>query len=150
MAGTALAADHTLLVQMAADGRFVVWHTEGSTHLNEDELASLSASARPEGGDLLATGAGPAQAFSTRDGVVVELRAAGADRRLLIDRDDCGGVKLWHGEGATNLSEDDLTELVLTALPGGGRRLTLGGNYARGYIARLGVVVLLWQQGRRR
>lgn len=150
MTGLAHAADHTLLVQLDAQGQFVVWHTEGASRLGEDEVLALAASARPEGGELVSTATGPARAFATRDGIVVELVAASADRRLLIDRDDCGGVKLWHGEGTTQLSDDDLTELMLTALPGGGKRLSIGGNFARGYIARLGVVVLLWQQGRRR
>jgi hypothetical protein len=148
-AAAASADDNTLLIQLDAQGKFVVWHTQGTTYLNDDELAALTASAQPEGGAILATSAGPAQAFQTRDGVVVALKEATRDARLLIDRDDCGGVKVWHGEGETQLSEDDLVELLLTALPGGGRRLAVGENFARGYIARLGVIALLWKPSKR-
>lgn len=148
---TAVAAienNTTLLVQIDPDGRYRVWHSTGATQLNEDELLALAASARPEGGEPMATAAGPAVAYDTRQGVVVTLKEARGDDRLLIDRDDCGGVKVWHGGGPSLLGEDDLTELMLTALPGGGKRIAVGKQVARGYSTRLGVIVLLWKPTR--
>lgn len=145
----ALAADNTLLIQIEASGKFRVWHTEGDSMLNEDELAALAASARPEGGEKMPTGAGLASGHETKNGVVVVLHDKRHDNQLLIDRDDCGGVKLWHGDGTTNLSEDELTELVLTALPGGGTRLIIGEQFARAYSGRLGVTALLWKPKKR-
>lgn len=145
----ALAADNTLLIQIAGDGQYRVWHTEGDSMLNEDEAVALAVSARPEGGEKLPTSAGLASAVDTKNGVVVTLHEKRRDKILLIDRDDCGGLKLWHGEGATTLSDEALTELVLTALPAGGERLTIGENFARSYTTRLGVIVLLWKPVRR-
>ena len=144
-AGAALAADNTLLIQIAEDGKYRVWHTEGDSVLNEDEAVALAISARPEGGDKLQTSAGLASAVQTKNGVVVTLHQKQHDNVLLIDRDDCGGVKLWHGEGTTTLSDEALTELALTALPAGGARLTIGENFARAYTTRLGVIALLWK-----
>jgi hypothetical protein len=145
----ALAADNTLLIQIAETGKYRVWHTEGDSAINEDEAVALAISARPEGGEKLPTSAGLASAVETKNGVVVTLHDKQRDKVLLIDRDDCGGVKLWHGEGTTSLSDEQLTELVLTALPAGGERLTIGENFARGYTTRLGVIALLWKPVRR-
>lgn len=145
----ALAADNTLLIQIAETGKFRVWHTAGESAINEDEAVALAISARPEGGEKLRTSAGLASAVETKNGVVVTLHEKQHDKVLLIDRDDCGGVKLWHGEGTTSLSDEQLTELVLTALPAGGERLTLGENFARGYTTRLGIIALLWKPVRR-
>lgn len=146
-AGGVRAAENntTLLVQIEPDGRYRVWHSTGATQLNEDELLALAASARPEGSESLPTSAGPAVAYDTRQGVVVALKNSGDDDRLLIDRDDCGGVKVWHSGGPVVLGEDDLTELMLTALPGGGKRIPVGKQVARGFSTRLGVIVLLWK-----
>lgn len=141
----ALEGNTTLLVQIDPDGRYRIWHSTGATQLNEDELLALAASARPEGGEPMATSAGPAVAYDTRQGVVVALKDVRGDDRLLIDRDDCGGVKVWHAGGPTLLGEDDLTELMLTALPGGGKRIPVGKQVARGFSTRLGVIVLLWK-----
>lgn len=145
----ALATDNTLLIQIADNGKYRVWHTEGDSALNEDEAVALAISARPGGGEKLQTSAGLASAVDTRNGVVVTLHQKDHDNILLIDRDDCGGVKLWHGDGATTLSEAELTELMLTALPAGGARLTIGENYARAYTTRIGVIALLWKPVRR-
>lgn len=144
-----LAADNTLLIQIQDNGKYRVWHTEGDSVLNEDEAVALAISARPEGGEKLQTGAGLASAVQTKNGVVVTLHQKPHDNVLLIDRDDCGGVKLWHSEGPTTLSDEALTELALTALPAGGARLSIGENYARAYITRLGVIALLWKPVRR-
>ena len=144
-----LATNNTLLIQIAENGKYRVWHTEGDSVLNEDEAVALAISARPEGGEKLQTSAGLASAVQTRNGVVVTLHEQPRDNILLIDRDDCGGVKLWHGEGTTTLSDEALTELALTALPAGGARLTIGENFARAYTTRLGVIALLWKPARR-
>ncbi|MDK9723868.1 MAG: hypothetical protein OEL88_03190 [Sterolibacteriaceae bacterium MAG5] len=144
-AAAAVENNTTLLVQIDPDGRYRIWHSTGATQLNEDELLALAASALPEGGEPMATSAGPAVAYDTRQGVVVALKEARGDDRLLIDRDDCGGVKVWHAGGPALLGEDDLTELMLTALPGGGKRIPVGKQVARGYSTRLGVIVLLWK-----
>lgn len=144
-AAAAIENNTTLLVQIEPDGRYRVWHSTGATQLNEDELLNLAASARPEGGETQVTSAGPAVAYDTRQGVVVALKEARGDDRLLIDRDDCGGVKVWHAGGTVPLGDDDLTELMLTAMPGGGKRIPVGKLVARGFITRLGVIVLLWK-----
>jgi hypothetical protein len=138
------AADNTLLIQLQKDGSYLVWHSEGRTQLSDDELTSLSASARPEGGEPILTTAGPASAFEIPRAVLVVLADAKSDRKLLIDRDACGGVRLWHAEGATSLTDDQLTELVLSALPDGGKRVSIGSNYAKAYSTELGVVAVIW------
>lgn len=140
----AQAADNTLLIQIEPSGNFRVWHTEGSSMLDEDEVQALTDSATPDGGARVPTAAGIASARRTPNGIVVQLHDKQADNTLLIDRDDCGGVKLWHGDGATVLSNDDLTELVLTALPEGGARLRIGERYARSFTSRIGVIAVLW------
>jgi hypothetical protein len=141
---SAQAASETVLIQLQKDGRYVVWYSEGQTRLTDDELTTLAASAKPEGGDTLLTTAGPANAFEVPHAILVVLPNARADKRLLIDRDACGGVKIWHSEGATVLTDDQLTDLVLSALPDGGKRLSIGGNYAKAYAMELGVVAVIW------
>lgn len=145
----AAAADNALLIQLQQDGSYRVWHTEGASNLPEPELLELEASARPGGGEMQQSSAGRAQAFEIGDGVVIELPDAPADRRLLLERDLCGGLKVWHAEGATTLSEDDMTELALTALPDGGKLLRIGGYNARGYSVRIGVIAVLWKPSQR-
>lgn len=152
MAATAFAAhadDRALLIQLAADGSFKVWHSEGASNLGDDELLDLLASAKPGGGETIDTSAGPASAFDTPRGVVVELPRAKSDKSLLIDRDNCGAVKAWHAEGATMLSDDQLTELMLSALPGGGGRVPVGDKIAKAYTTELGVIALIWKPAAR-
>lgn len=141
----ARADDNALLIQLQQDGSYRVWHSEGATHLPEQELLELEASARPEGGEIMQTLRGPAQAFDTRDGVVIDIPGAGTDRRLLIDRDLCGALKIWHADGPTHLTDDELTELVLTALPEGGKRIKVGTTHAKGYSTRIGVIAVIWK-----
>jgi hypothetical protein len=143
-AGTAAAADNTLLIQLQKDGSYLVWHSEGATRLTDDELTTLSASAKPEGGERLLTSAGPASAFEIPHAVLVQLPDAKSDRKLLIDRDACGGVRVWHSEGATVLTDDQLTDLVLSALPDGGKRVAIGASYGKAYSTELGVVAVIW------
>jgi hypothetical protein len=143
------AADSALLIQLGPDGRYTVWHTEGATRLPEEQILALEAAARVGGGEPLETAAGPARAFDVQGTVIIEIANAKTDRRLLIDRDACGGVKVWHADGETRLTEDELTELVLTALPGGGKRVSVGKNYAKGFLTGLGVMAVIWQPVRR-
>lgn len=140
------AAGDNLLIQLEHDGRYRVWHSEGITTIGEDDALAVAATARPEGGDPLAVAGGRARAFQTEHGVVIEMIDAAADKRLLFDRDACGAVKIWHSEGAARLNEDQMTELVMSALPGGGRRMTIDGRHAKAYIVPLGYTVVFWQQ----
>ena len=79
------------------------------------------------------------------EGVLIRLPAAAKDRALLVDRDACGHIKLWHAEGTTQLSDAQLTDIVLSALPEGGPRLRLNGYYAKAFVGKLGVTVTLWK-----
>jgi hypothetical protein len=144
----ALAADTPLLIQLQPDGKYRVWHSEGETHLSDDELLTLAASARPEGGETIQVSAGPARAYELPLAVLIEIPGAMTDKALLVDRDECGGIKVWHGAGAAKLSEDELTELVLTAVPGGGKRVLVGKDYAKAFTTRLGVVAMIWKPAR--
>lgn len=142
--GTARAAGDNLLIQLEHDGRYQVWHSEGVTTIGEDDALAVAATARPEGSDPQAIAGGRARAFQTEHGVVIEMIDAAADTKLLFDRDACGAVKIWHSEGTTRLSDNQITELVMSALPGGGPRLTFDGRYAKAYITPLGYAVVLW------
>lgn len=143
------AADNAVLIQLRQDGSFRVWHSAGASLLPDDDIHDLEASARPEGGDVMRTELGRAQAFETKQGIVIELPDAKSDKRLLLDRDPCGGLKVWHDEGAARLSDDVLTELVLTALPDGGARIKVGENYVKGYTVERGVIAVIWRPFRR-
>lgn len=144
-----LAADNTLLIQVEQNGKYRVWHTEGPSMLNDDEVSTLIENATPAGDQRLPTSAGLASAVVTREGTILRLHDKTIDNQLLVDRDDCGGLKLWHADGATQLSDQDLTEMVLTALPGGGKLLTIGENLARAYTANIGVIAVLWKPKKR-
>lgn len=137
------AEDNVLLVQTGPQG-FVVWHVEGQSLLADDEVLEVMATATPEGGRETPTPLGPARAYEMPEGIVIRLPAARHDKALLVDRDACGHVQLWHAEGTTQLSDTQLSEIVMTALPEGGPRLRLNGKYAKGFIGRLGVIVTLW------
>ncbi|MBI4756778.1 MAG: hypothetical protein HY778_15445 [Betaproteobacteria bacterium] len=142
---SAQAADHTLLIQVVPGGAYKVWHSEGETQLSDDEAQTLEVSARPEGGDSVATSAGPARAFESRDGVIISIPGARSDKTLLIDRDACGGVRMWHSAGATTLTDEELTELVLAAVPGGGKRVSVRGMHAKAFSTRLGIIAVMWK-----
>lgn len=141
----AQAADNNLLIQLRHDGSYRVWHAEGATHLPEEDLLAVAAAATPQGGADMPTAAGPAHAVETEEGVMVVLPEARHDGTLLLDRDECGGVKTWHSEGTTTLTEAQMTELVLSALPGGGKAVPVGDKLAKGFLTNLGVVVVLWK-----
>jgi hypothetical protein len=138
------ADDNVLLIQTGPQG-FVVWHTEGKSRLSDDEALEAMASARPEGGEEIATSLGPARAYELPVGVLIRLPAARSDKALLVDRDACGHIHMWHAEGETQLSDAELTEVVMSALPEGGRRLTLGNRYVKGFVTPLGVTATLWR-----
>ena len=148
--GAAAAEDTALLIQLQPDGRYRVWHSDGPSRLPEPLLLELEAGARTEGGPVMQTLRGPAQAFETKEGVVIELPQAGEDNRLFFDRDGCGGVKVWHAAGTLYPTEDELTELVLTALPEGGRRIRVGDTWARAFTTRVGVIAAIWKPVKRR
>ena len=144
-ATSANAADNVLLIQMQPGGSYRVWHIEGESRLSDDEIMALEVTARPEGGEETPTSAGPARVFESSDGVTISLPAARNDKLLLIDRDDCNHVRVWHAAGATSLSEDQITDIVISALPGGGKRLTVGDFHVKAFITKLGVTATLWK-----
>ena len=141
---SASAVDNALLIQVEPGGGYRVWHTDGTTKLSEEEILMLAAGATPEGSALQSVSAGPARAVQTGNGVVIELPDAANDRRLLVDRDACGAIKVWHAEGETNLTEGQITDLVISALPGGGRPIKVDGRYAKAFITELGYAVVIW------
>lgn len=143
--GVAGAAGDNLLLQLQPDGRYRVWHSEGATQISEDDALAVAASAKPEGGEPQPTAGGRARAFQSEQGVIIEMMDATTDRHLLVDRDACGAIRVWHAEGPARLTEAQMTELVLSALPGGGPRLTFDDRYAKAYITPLGYAVLLWR-----
>jgi hypothetical protein len=143
-ASFAVAADNSLLIRVEPGGAYRLWHSEGATKLGEEEILTLAAGATPEGSALQPVSAGPARAFQTGNGVIIELPQAASDRQLLIDRDACGAVKVWHADGETRLTDEQMTELVLAALPEGGRRVNINGRYAKSFVTPLGYAVVIW------
>jgi hypothetical protein len=141
----AMAEDTALLIQIELGGRYTVWHAGGKSPLSEEEISALEATARPEGGRPTLTTAGLAQAFETDKGMLVRLPALGPEKTLLIDHDGCGDIKVWHAQGDVNLKEDELTELVLSALPEGGKNVVLGKYHAKAYSTRIGVIAAIWK-----
>ncbi|MDP2823986.1 MAG: hypothetical protein Q8O52_15085 [Sulfuritalea sp.] len=141
---SAWAVDNVLLIQVQPGGGYKVWHTEGESQLSEDEIMALEFTAKPGGGEEIPTGAGPARAYETSNGVTISLPAARNDKAVLIDRDDCNHVRLWHAAGATKLSEDQITDIVISALPGGGKRISVGNYHVKAFITKLGITAALW------
>jgi hypothetical protein len=139
------AVDNVLLIQLRAGGGFTVWHTEGESRLSDEEAMELEATAEPAGGAELQTGAGPARAYETPDGVTIRLPAARNDKALLVDRDDCNHVRLWHAAGTTRLSDDQIADIFISALPGGGKRITIGNYHVKAFLTKLGVTAALWE-----
>lgn len=138
------AEDNVLLVQTGPQG-FVVWHVEGENVMPDDDVLELMATATPEGGKEMPSPLGRAQAFEMPEGILIRLLDVPRDKALLVDRDACGHILQWHAEGATQLSDAHLTEIVMSALPEGGPRIRLNGTYAKGFIGRLGVTITLWK-----
>ena len=148
LCGFAHAEDNVLLIQTGAHG-FTVWHTEGESRLEDDDLLEIMASATPEGGPEMPTALGPARAYEVPAATLIRLLAVSGDNALLVERDACGHIKAWHATGKTQLAEAQLTEAVLSALPGGGPRLVFGDMYAKAFLNDLGVTVALWRITRR-
>lgn len=137
------AEDNVLLIQTGSQG-FVVWHTEGQSQLADDDVLELMATATPEGGKEMPTPLGSARAYELPEGILIRLLAAQRDKALLVDRDACGHIIVWHAEGTTRLTDAQLADVVMSALPEGGPRLRLNGRYAKGFVGRLGVTAVLW------
>ncbi|MDZ4252585.1 MAG: hypothetical protein U1A72_08420 [Sulfuritalea sp.] len=137
------AADNVLLIQLRPAG-FTVWHTEGESQLTDDEVMTLEASAKPGGGEEVPTSFGPARAYESGDSVTIRLPDARTDKDLLLDRDNCGHVRVWHGAGTTTLSDDQITDIFMSALPEGGKRLAIGGYHVKAFITPYGVTATLW------
>lgn len=141
----AFAQISNLLIQTMPGGSFRIWHADGVSILDDDEVMLLESIAEVGGSTPTATALGPARALRTPQGVIIELVERRQDRELLVDRDACGHVKTWHAEGVTRLSEDQATDLVMAALPGGGPRLILDPeHHAKSYLTNIGVMVAIW------
>jgi hypothetical protein len=138
------AEDNVLLIQTGPQG-FIVWHTEGKSRISDDEALEVMASARPGGGEEVMTAHGPARGYELPAGVLIRLPEAKSDKALLVDRDACGHIQMWHAEGETQLSDGELTEIVMSALPEGGKRLTLGNRYVKAFVTPLGITATLWK-----
>lgn len=140
----AVAADNVLLIQLRPGGGYTVWHTEGESRLGDDEAMTVESTARPEGGETVQTAFGPARAYDTPEGVLIRLPEARRDNALLVDRDNCGHIRLWHAAGENNPTEEQLTEIAMSALPEGGKRLHLGEFHVKAFITRLGITASFW------
>jgi hypothetical protein len=105
----------------------------------------LEVTAKPGGGAVTQTSAGPARVFESGDGVTISLLEAKNDKTLLIDRDDCNHVRVWHAAGATNLSDDQIADIFISAIPGGGKRITVGDYQVKAFVTKLGVIATLWK-----
>jgi hypothetical protein len=42
------------------------------------------------------------------------------------------------------LSEDQVADIFISALPGGGKRITIGDYHVKAFVTRLGVIATLW------
>lgn len=140
----ARAADGTLLIQPAGDGTFKTWRATGESELAENELLILEGTATPAGSPPLATRFGPARAFETPDGIVVELPQAPRDRKLLLDHDACTAIKAWHAADTSEFSDAQLADVYLSAEPDGGKNLLLGERLVKAYTTRIGVKAVFW------
>lgn len=139
------AADNVLLIQLQPGGQYKVWHTEGESMPTDDEVMTLEVNAKPEGSAEMPTAAGPARAYETADGVVIALPAAQSDKAVLVDRDNCGHIRLWHAAGTTNLTEEQITDIFMSATAEGGKRITIGDWHVKAFITKLGVTATLWK-----
>ena len=141
---TVQAADNVLLIQHGAGG-YTVWHSEGATQLDDDVVLEIMASAEAEGGVEMTSPVGRARAFARGAAVEIRFSDLQGDNALLVDRDACGHIHVWHAAGPRQVPEDQLTEIMLTALPGGGKRLRFGNEYVKGFVIELGVTATFWK-----
>ena len=141
-----LAENSNLLIQLQPGGGFRIWHADGPSLLSDDEVMLLDSLAEPQGSAPVPTALGPARARRTELGVIIELAEVKTDKALLVDRDACGHLKTWHAEGNARLTQHQVADLYMSALPGGGPRLVLDdGRNAKGFITSLGVMVAIWK-----
>ena len=146
VSASAAAENSNILIQLQPGGGFRVWHAEGASVLDEEEVMLLDAEAAPRGSRAIATSLGPSRARRTELGVIIDIEQAVKDKALLVDRDACGHLKTWHAEGNARLTADQVADLYMSALPGGGPRLVLDdGRNAKGFITSLGVMVAIWK-----
>ena len=141
-------AAETLLIQLQPDASYRVWYGDGPRHLSDDDLLRLAALATADGSEATGTPAGSARAYQKDHAVLITFADGQGDDRLLLDRDACGGMRVWHTAGHTDLSDTDLTDLVLSALPDGGHRIRLGARYGKAFQTPLGTVAVIWLPGR--
>ena len=139
------AADNVLLIQMQPGSQYKVWHTEGESMPTDDEVMTLEVEAKPEGSAAISTAAGPARAFATANGVTIQLPDAKTDTAVLVDRDSCGHIRLWHAAGTTNLTEEQITDIYMSATAEGGKRIAVGDWNVKAFITQLGVTATLWR-----
>lgn len=145
-AATCASADDNVLLVQNGPGGARVWHVEGPSQLDDDMLLELMVVADPLGDAVLETPLGPARAEDTGRGVIIHLPQAKNDPQLLVDQDACGHIQVWHSEGKTHLPEDELAQLLISALPGGGPRMRLSdGRYAKAFLGKLGATITLWR-----
>lgn len=141
-----IAESSNVLIQVLPGSVYRVWHADGPSVLEEEEIMALDAAAERTGSEAIETKLGPATARLTDQGAIIDLPAAKSDKQLLIDRDACGHVKTWHAEGGVALTDDQITDLVLAALPGGGPRVALDPErYAKAFVTGLGIMVAIWK-----
>lgn len=142
----AAAQSTNLLIQVQSGGAYRIWHGAGPSVLEDDEVMLLYSLAEPQGSAPVATALGAARARSTGQGVVIDLLDVATDKALLVDHDACGHIKTWHAEGGMSLTEEQATDLVLAAVPGGGRRLVLDEqHHAKSFLTDLGIMVAIWR-----
>lgn len=142
----AFAQISNLLIQTMPGGSYRVWHADGVSVLDDDEVMLLESIAEPGGSAPRTTALGPARALRTAHGVIIELIEQARDKELLVDRDACGHIKTWHAEGVTRLNEEQATDLVMAALPSGGPSLILDPeHHAKSYLTNIGVMVAIWK-----
>lgn len=147
----ALAESSNLLIQLQPGGGYRIWHADGPSVLSDDDIMLLDSMAEPQGSAPVPTPLGAARARRTELGVIIELSEAKTDKTLLIDRDACGHLKTWHAEGGKPLTDDQATDLVMSALPGGGPRLVLDPeHHAKSFITAIGIMVAVWTPRRTR
>jgi hypothetical protein len=145
-----LAQSSNLLIQLQPGGSYRVWYADGPSVLSDDEVLLLDSLAEPKGGEIVETSLGAARARQSDQGVVIELLDRAEDKALLVDRDGCGHLKTWHADGATPITEDQITDLVISAIPGGGPRLVLDADrHAKAFLTNLGVMVAVWRPPKR-
>ena len=147
----AQAQSSNLLIQLPPGGGYRIWHADGPSVLSDEDILLLDSMAEVQGSAPIPTSLGAARARRTELGVIIELTEANIDKTLLVDRDACGHLKTWHVDGGKPLTDDQTTDLVMSALPGGGPRLVLDPeHHAKSFITAIGIMVAVWTPRRTR